>query len=186
MIVLVRHGETEWSRDLKHTSRTDVPLTPAGREQAVRAGRRIAERRFALVLVSPRERARDTARLAGVAGAAAIDDDLVEWDYGSYEGRTTAEIRQERPGWDVWRDGSPDGEPIEAVGQRADRVIERIRAVDGDVLIVAHGHFLRVLGARWIGLAPQGGGHLALSTAALCKLGYERERPVIWTWNVEP
>jgi probable phosphoglycerate mutase len=182
----VRHGETEWSRDRLHTSRTDVHLTPSGRDQALRAGRSLAARSFALILVSPRERARETLDLMGMAGPVEVDEDLVEWDYGEYEGRTTAEIREERPGWDLWVDGSPGGEPIEALGQRADRVIERSLGVDGDVAIVAHGHFLRVLGARWIGLPPTAGALLGLDTAALCELDYERERRIIWLWNATP
>ena len=179
MIVLIRHGETEWSRDKKHTSRTDVPLTDTGRA----AARRLKGRTFALTLTSPRARARETAELAGLQ--AEIDDDLVEWDYGEYEGRTTAEIREERPGWELWRDGCPGGEPIEKVAERADRVIERVLAVDGDVAIVAHGHLLRILGARWLELPPQWGGALALDTAARCELGFERERRVIVTWNLQ-
>jgi probable phosphoglycerate mutase len=181
MLVLIRHGETEWSRDKRHTSRTDVPLTETGREQARAVGERLGGRRFELVLTSPRVRARKTAELAGLD--AVVDDDLVEWDYGDYEGRTTADIRVERPGWELWRDGCPDGESIEHVGERTDRAIARALAVDGDVAIVAHGHLLRILGARWVGLAPQCGGALALDTAAQCELGFERERRVIAVWN---
>jgi len=181
-VVLIRHGETEWSASGKHTGVTDVPLTDNGREAARRAGEALAELAFALVLTSPRQRARDTAALAGFPDAVA-DEDLVELDYGEYEGITTAEIRETRPGWDVWRDGSPGGESLADAAVRADRVIERALGADGDVLIVAHGHLLRVLAARWIELPPEGGGRLALGTAAACTLGFERERRVIWRWN---
>jgi len=180
-LVLIRHGETEWSASGKHTSVTDVPLTGAGRIDAERLGTRLAGRSFALVLASPRGRSRETAALAGLEPE--IDEDLVEFDYGDYEGRTTPEIRAERPGWTVWTDGAPGGETADQVGERADRVIERALEADGDVALVAHGHLLRVLGARWIGLAARGGGHLGLDTGAVCELGNERERRVIWLWN---
>jgi broad specificity phosphatase PhoE len=180
-LVLIRHGETEWSASGRHTSVTDVPLTAAGRRDADRLRARLADRGFALVLSSPRERARETAALAGLE--AAVDDDLVEFDYGDYEGRTTPEIREERPGWSVWADGAPGGETAEQVGERADRVIERALTADGDVAAFAHGHLLRVLAARWIGLAATYGGHLALDTGSLSELGFERERRVIWLWN---
>jgi probable phosphoglycerate mutase len=182
-VYLVRHGETEWSASGRHTSVTDVPLTDAGRRAAERLARVLAGLDLALVLTSPRSRARETAELAGLGSRAQVDDDLVEFDYGDYEGRTTPEIRESRPGWSLWDDDVPGGETLEAVGARADRVIARIRAVDGDVAVFAHGHLLRVLGARWAGLPPRAGGNLALSTGALCQLGYERERPAIWTWN---
>jgi broad specificity phosphatase PhoE len=184
VIVLVRHGETEWSRDKRHTGRSDVPLTQPGREQALYAGRRLAARSFALILVSPLSRARDTLELTGLAGPVDVDENLVEWDYGEYEGRTTEDIRAERPGWEIWFDGTPGGEPLASLGARADRVIDRVLGVEGDVAIVGHGHMLRVLGARWIGLEPIGGAYLALDTAAICELGFERERRVIWTWNL--
>ena len=182
-IVLVRHGETEWSRDLKHTGRTDVPLTAAGREQALLAGARLATIDFARVLVSPLQRARDTAELAGQAAAAEIVDDLVEVDYGAYEGRTTLEIREERPGWDFWVEGCPDGESVDAAGARADRVLERLADVDGEVALFAHGHILRILTARWIGLEARWGGAFPLQTGALCRLGHERERRAVVRWN---
>ena len=182
MIYLVRHGETEWSRAGLHTGRTDVELTPEGREHAREAGQRLAACRFALVLTSPLQRARDTAALAGFPDAEP-DPDLVEWDYGDYEGRSTAEIRKERPGWDVWRDGCPNGEPVDHVGQRADRVIARVLAADGDAAVFAHGHMLRILAARWIEESAAQGSRLALDTAAICELGHERERRVIRTWN---
>jgi broad specificity phosphatase PhoE len=180
-LVLIRHGETEWSASGKHTSVTDVPLLESGRRDALLLRERLAGRGFALVLSSPRARARDTAALAGLEPE--VDDDLVEFDYGSYEGRTTPEIREERPGWSVWKDGAPGGETAVDVGARADRVIERALAAGGDVAVFAHGHFLRVLGARWIGLPAVYGGHLALETGSVCELGFERERRVIWVWN---
>jgi broad specificity phosphatase PhoE len=181
--VLVRHGETEWSASGKHTSITDVPLVESGRRDAERLRERLAGRRFALVLTSPLARARDTAALAGFGDVAQVDEDLVEFRYGEYEGRTTPDIRREWPGWSVWRDAAPGGETAEQVGVRADRVIERALAADGDVALFAHGHLLRVLAARWIGLPATYGGHLALSTGALCELGFERERRALWVWN---
>jgi broad specificity phosphatase PhoE len=182
-VLLVRHGETEWSRSGQHTSRTDLPLLDEGRPGAEALGRRLASRSFALVLCSPMTRARETARLAGLDGVVEVADDLRELGYGSYEGRTTAEIRVERPGWDLWRDGSPGGEPLAEAAERMDRVIARAEAAGGDVVLFAHGHILRILGARWLGLPSEAAGSLALSTAALCDLGYERERRVIWLWN---
>ena len=147
------------------------------------ARERLAGRRFALVLTSPRSRARVTCELAGYGAQAQIDDDLVEWDYGDYEGLTTPQIRESVPGWTVWTHDSPGGETAAQVAARADRVIERATQADGDVALFAHGHFLRVLGARWIGLEPDGGAMLGLDTAALCELGFERENHVIWVWN---
>ncbi|HEX7125203.1 MAG TPA: histidine phosphatase family protein [Thermodesulfobacteriota bacterium] len=182
-IWLVRHGETAWSRSGRHTGRTDVPLTPSGEEQALAIGRRLAGRPFALVLTSPLARARETCRLAGYGTAAVVTDDLREWDYGRYEGRRTDEIRQEVPGWSIWTDGVPGGETVDEVGDRARRVIDRALAAGGDVALFAHGHVLRVLAAVWIGLPPSGGRHLALGTAALSVLGYERETRVIGVWN---
>ncbi len=182
-IVLVRHGATEWSASGQHTSHTDVPLTDAGRRDAERLGSRLAGHDFALVLTSPMSRARETAALAGLGERAEIDDDLREFDYGDYDGRTTAEIREERPGWEVWRDDSPGGETPAQVGVRADRAIERALAAGGDVALFAHGHLLRVLGARWMGIDAARGGNLGLSTGAVCELGFERERRAIWLWN---
>jgi probable phosphoglycerate mutase len=182
-VALVRHGETEWSASGRHTSVTDVDLTEAGVAAAKALGERLAGRRFALVLTSPRTRARVTCELAGYSEQAQIDDDLVEWDYGEYEGLTTPEIRESVPGWTVWTHESPGGETAAQVGARADRVIERATRADGDVALFAHGHFLRVLGARWIGLEPDDGARLGLDTAALCELGFERENRVIWLWN---
>jgi broad specificity phosphatase PhoE len=182
-IVLVRHGETEWSRNGRHTGLTDLPLTEEGERQAAAVAPRLAGREFALVLVSPRQRARRTAELAGFGDRAEPDDDLREREYGDYEGRTTKDIRVERPGWDVWRDDIPNGETLEQLAARADRVIERALAADGDTLLFAHSHFLRELGARWIGLDPTGGGKLTLGTATLSTLGFERERRVLRAWN---
>jgi len=182
-LVLVRHGETEWSATGRHTSVTDVPLTDGGRRAAARVRARLAGFEFALVLVSPRARARDTAELAGLGERAEVDENLAEFAYGEYEGRTTADIREERPGWSLWDDGAPGGETAAQVGARADRVIERAAAVDGDVAAFAHGHLLRVLGARWIGLDATYGGNLGLDTGAVCELSYERERRAIWVWN---
>jgi broad specificity phosphatase PhoE len=183
-IVLVRHGQTEWSASGQHTSRTDIPLTDVGREAARRLGERLAGREFALVLSSPRSRARDTASEAGFD--AVVDEDLAEWDYGGYEGLTTAEIRVDRPGWLLFDDGVPGGETARQVGDRADRVIERALAADGDVALFAHGHILRVLGARWLGQRSHFGGSLALDTGSICELGFEHENRVLWRWNDAP
>jgi probable phosphoglycerate mutase len=183
-VVLVRHGETEWSAAGRHTGRTDVPLTEEGRRQAKALGACLSEWRFALVLTSPLQRAAETCRLSGFGDAPQARDDLREWDYGDYEGRTTAEIRSERPGWILWRDGVPNGETLEQVGLRADRVIEEVRAVDGDVALFAHGHILRVLTARWLDLPPDRGRNFVLNTATLSVLGYERETPAILRWNL--
>jgi broad specificity phosphatase PhoE len=180
---LVRHGETEWSRSGKHTSRTDVPLTDRGREEAALVRDRIGPRAFSLILSSPRVRALDTARLAGFADRIEIDDDLAEWDYGTYEGRTTAEIRQTEPGWSVWTSEIKGGERADDVAARVDRVIARVRDQEGEALLFAHKHVLRVLAARWLELAPTEGRHLALDTATISVLGWERETPVIERWN---
>jgi broad specificity phosphatase PhoE len=184
-VTLIRHGETEWSLTGRHTGRTDIPLTDVGRQRAEQVGARLRDYGgFALVLTSPLSRATDTCRLAGLGDGAMTTDDLLEWDYGDYEGRRTADIRTERPGWSLWTDGVPNGETAAEVGRRVDRVIERVRAVDsGDVALVAHGHVLRVLAARWIGQAPVVGVHLPLATAALSVLGWEREVPAIVLWN---
>ena len=182
-LVLIRHGETEWSASSKHTSVTDVPLLDVGRRHAERLRDRLAGYDFALVLCSPRTRSRETAVLAGFGDSLQVDEDLVEFDYGSYEGRTTPEIREERPGWSVWADGAPGGETAEQVGVRADRAIARALAAEGDVAIFAHGHLLRVLAARWIGLPAVFGAHLGLDTGSVSELGFERERRVVWLWN---
>ena len=183
-IVLVRHGETEWSRSGQHTGVTDLPLTEEGERQAAAVAPRLAGREFALVLTSPRQRARRTAELAGFGDRAEPDDDLREREYGDYEGRTTKDIRVERPGWDVWRDDCPGGETLEQLAARADRVIERALAAGGDTLVFAHSHLLRELAGRWIGLAPDGGGKLVLGTASVSTLGFERERRVLRAWNM--
>jgi probable phosphoglycerate mutase len=182
-VVLVRHGETEWSRSGRHTGRTDVPLTDLGRHQAELLGRRLRGRSFALVLTSPLGRARETCRLAGLGEGGLLRDELREWDYGEYEGITTPEIRSRRPDWFLWRDGCPGGETAAEVGARADRVVAELRAAGGDCAVFGHGHMLRVLAARWLGLPPGEGRLLGLSTAALSVLGYERETPVLWLWN---
>ena len=182
-LILVRHGETEWSVSGQHTGRTDIPLTEPGVREATLLGERLHERSFALVLTSPLQWAAHTCRLARLDAGAEVIDDLREVDYGEYEGRTTPDIREERPGWDIWRDGCPGGETWDQVGERADRVIARALEADGDVALFGHGHILRVLGARWIDLAPVGGGQLALSTASLSILGFERERRAAWLWN---
>ena len=163
-----------------------MPLTEAGRRQAEVLGAHLRGHGFALVLTSPLRRARDTCEIAALADQAEIDERLVEWDYGDFEGVTTAEIRKTRPGWTVWRDGCPAGETVAQIGRRADGVIERVRSVDGDVALFSHGHFLRVLAARWLGLPPADGRLLALDTATLCVLGYERETPVVARWNLRP
>ena len=184
---LMRHGETEWSRSGAHTGRTDIPLTDAGRRNAAAVGRYLAGRPFALVLVSPMQRARETCRLAGYENAL-IDPDLSEWNYGDYEGRTTQQIQAERPGWSLWTDGVPNGETVAQVGARAGRVIARALAVagEGDVALFAHGHILRILTATWLGLPPEDGRLFALGTASISTLGYERETRVITRWNLSP
>jgi probable phosphoglycerate mutase len=182
-IVLVRHGETEWSASGRHTGRTDIPLTDAGREQARRLGRALAGRTFTKVLVSPLSRATETARLAGFGDRMTLDDELQEWDYGVYEGRTRVEIAREEPGWTVWTRPIRGGETLQQLGARADRVITRLLPLDGDVLIVSHGHFLRVLAARWIGAEPGLAGHLELATATTSELGWEADRRSIEFWN---
>jgi probable phosphoglycerate mutase len=182
-IVLARHGETEWSRDGRHTGRTDIPLTDTGRRQAEQLRGALAEWSFVEVLSSPLGRARETCRLAGLDGLAGITDDLLEWDYGDYEGVTTAQIREGRPDWYLWRDGCPNGEDAASVGARVDRVIAAVQGVDGAVALFAHGHLLRVLAARWLGLGPESGALLALGTGTLSVLGYERETRVVRRWN---
>jgi broad specificity phosphatase PhoE len=182
-ILLVRHGETEWSRDLKHTGTTDIPLTEIGRREATVLRDSLAGRSFARVLSSPLSRALETCRLAGLGDQAELTDDLREWDYGEYEGITTAEIREERPDWYLWRDGCPGGESAPDVGRRVDRVIDSLSGLEGDAALFAHGHVLRVLTARWLGLAPEAGALFKLDTGTLSALGYERETRVITRWN---
>jgi broad specificity phosphatase PhoE len=182
-LFLVRHGETAWSRAGQHTGRTDIPLLDEGREEARSLAPVLARYYFSLVLSSPLSRATETCELAGLGGRAQGTDDLLEWDYGAYEGRTTDEIRSERPGWSLWVDGVPKGETVGAVGRRVDRVIEAARAAGGATVCFAHGHVLRVLAARWVGLPPVGGRFLALEPGALSVLGWEREVPVLERWN---
>ncbi len=181
--LLVRHTETQWTLDGRHTGRSDIPLTPAGREAALALGRRIAGLGPALVLVSPSLRARETCELCGLADRAQVREDLHEWDYGDYEGLTTAQILARRPGWNMWRDGCPGGEDAAAVGARADRVIAELRRTSGTCAVFSHGHALRVLGARWMELAPQQGEHLGLSTGAVCLLGFEHGANVLARWS---
>jgi probable phosphoglycerate mutase len=185
-LVLVRHGETEWSKTGRHTGRTDVPLTEEGAHQAKLLSASLAGRRFERVLTSPLSRAAETCRLAGLGETAEARDELVEWDYGEYEGLTTPEIRLQRPEWVLWRDGCPGGERPEDVGDRVDRVLAEVRGTQGDVALVAHGHVLRVLAVRWIGLPPGDGARMALATATVSVLGWERQTRVVRLWNMPP
>jgi broad specificity phosphatase PhoE len=182
-VVLVRHGETEWTRSGQHTGRTDIPLTDRGREQARALARELTGRQFALVLTSPLARAAETCRLAGLGEQAAERDDLMEWDYGAYEGRTTPDIRNERADWTLWDDGVPAGETAAEVGARVDRVIAELRSAGADAAVFSHGHVLRVLAARWLGLEPGAGRLFALDPATISILGYEREASVVRLWN---
>jgi broad specificity phosphatase PhoE len=183
MLWLIRHGETEWSLSGAHTGRTDIPLTARGEEIARKVGEKLNGSQFSLVLSSPLERARRTCELAGFGAQAEIDPNLIEWNYGSYEGRTTADIQKERPGWVLFRDGVPDGESIEDVAVRARAVIDRALKVGGDTALFAHGHILRILAARWLSLAPEDARLFALGTGSISTLGYERETRVIRSWN---
>jgi broad specificity phosphatase PhoE len=182
-VTLVRHAETEWSLTKRHTGHTDIPLTDRGREAARALSERLRGRRFGLVLVSPLVRARETCELSGLGAHAEVREDLMEWDYGEYEGLTTPEILVQRPGWVLWRDGCPGGERAEDVGARADRLIAELRATDGEVAVFSHGHILRVLGARWIELEPSVGRRLGLFTGAICVLGSEHQVSIITRWN---
>jgi len=187
-IFLFRHGETEWSLTGRHTGRTDLPLTENGERRASSLHGLLKGVKFAHVITSPLQRARRTCELAGFGAVARAEPDLQEWDYGDYEGRTTADIRAQRPGWDVFTDGCPHGESVEQVCQRAERVLERIRSMDGTVALFSHGQFLRALAMRWIGLPTQEGRHFALDTASLSILGYEHndgEVPAICVWNAD-
>ena len=179
----IRHGETAWSLNGRHTGTTDIPLTDTGRRLAERIRPVLASKPFELVLCSPLQRARQTCELAGLGDEVAIDRDLVEWNYGEYEGLTPKQIQDRAPGWLIFRDGCPGGEAPDQVSARVDRVIARSRAVPGDTVLFAHGHLLRVLAARWIGLEPEAGRLLALDPATVSVLGYERETPVIRVWN---
>jgi broad specificity phosphatase PhoE len=182
-VIAIRHGETEWSLNGRHTGTTDIPLTDNGRRLAELLRPALSRRTSALVLVSPLQRARETCELAGVAARAIIEPDLVEWDYGKYEGLTPKEIDRQAPGWLIFRDGCPGGETPEQVGARADRVIARARAAEGDVALFAHGHVLRVLVARWLRLPPGAGQHFLLDTGTLNVLDYYRGIPALKTWN---
>ena len=185
-IWLIRHGETPWSLSGQHTGKTEMELTATGKLMAKTIGRELAGRGFDLILTSPRMRARETCRLSGYGEAAAIDDNLQEWDYGVYEGRTSADIMKVVPNWSLWRDGVPGGETIEAVSARADRVIQRALDCTGDVVLFAHGHILRVLAARWVGLPPDGGRYFSLDAGSISILGSEYKVRVISLWNFVP
>jgi probable phosphoglycerate mutase len=184
-IYLARHGETAWTVSGQHTGLTDIPLTERGERNARRLGDRVKGLTFARVFTSPLQRARRTCELAGFGAAAQVDPDLVEWNYGDYEGKKTVDIRKARPDWDLFRDGCPGGDSVTDVGARADRVIAQVRAIDGDVLLFSSGHFLRALGARWCGLDASVGRFLYLGTATLSVLGYEHSKndPVLRLWN---
>jgi probable phosphoglycerate mutase len=182
-VALIRHAETAWSREGRHTGRTDVPLTERGRESAAELPTRLAGWRFALVLTSPLARARETCELAGLGAQAEVQEDLLEWDYGEYEGLTSAQIERLRPDWSLWRDGCPGGERASDVAARADRVIARLADAAGPVAVFSHGHLLRVLGARWAALEGRQGARLGLFTAAICVLGHEHGLPIIVRWN---
>ena len=185
VIYLARHGETAWSLSGQHTGLTDLPLTERGERNASRLGERLRGLTFARVLTSPLQRAARTCELAGFGTVAEVEGDLLEWNYGDYEGRRTVEIHAERPDWQLFRDGCPGGESPDQVGARADRVVSRVRAVQGDVLLFSSGHFLRVFAARWLGLEPAGGRYFLLSTASLSALSYEHNlsEPVLRLWN---
>jgi broad specificity phosphatase PhoE len=186
VVYVARHGETAWSLSGQHTGITDLPLTDQGERNARRLGERLRRLTFAKIFTSPLQRAARTCELAGFGAMAEVDRDLHEWNYGEYEGRRTAEILAERPGWQLFRDGCPGGESPDQIGGRADRVVSRLRAIPGDVLLFSSGHFLRVLAARWLGLEPAGGRYFLLSTASLGTLAYEHNNlsePVIRLWN---
>jgi len=182
-VFVIRHGQTAWSAVGRHTGRTDLPLTPIGRQQGEALGKLLADRSFDLVLTSPLERARVTCELAGFGDRAEIEPDLAEWDYGEFEGQSTKEIRQRIPGWSIWTHPLEDGESLEDLAIRADRMIDRVRKVDGDVALFGHSHALRVLTARWLGLAPVVGSGFILETAAIGVLGWDREFPAVVRWN---
>ncbi len=188
-IFLIRHGETEWSLSGRHTGRTDLPLTETGERRATELRVRLQGMTFTHVLTSPRQRARRTCELAGFSAAALIEPDLQEWDYGAYEGQTTAAIRSLRPGWNIFYDGCPEGESVEQMSQRADRLIAKLRELDGTIALFSHGHFLRSLAVRWIELPLNEGRHLVLDTASVSILGFgdrDGETPVISLWNRGP
>ena len=185
VVYLARHGETAWSISGQHTGLTDIPLTERGERNARRLGERLKGMTFTRVFTSPLQRAKRTCELAGFGARAEVDPDLVEWNYGDYEGRKTVDIRKERPDWQLFRDGCPNGDSVAAIGARADRVIARLRKIQGDVLLFSSGHFLRVLGARWCGLEASAGRLLYLGTATLSGVGYEHSQnePVLRLWN---
>ncbi|MFZ9669845.1 MAG: histidine phosphatase family protein [Solirubrobacterales bacterium] len=182
-LVLLRHGETEWTVTRRHTGRTDIELTAAGREEARTAGSRLDGMEFERVVTSPLDRAVETCQLAGFGEGAGTDEALMEWDYGEYEGLTTVEIQESKPDWSLFRDGCPGGESAAEVGARVDPLVDAAREGQGNWLFVAHGHVLRVVGARWVGLPAEDGVMLNLGTAAICLLGFEHDRPVITLWN---
>lgn len=184
-IYLVRHGETEWSLSGRHTGQSDIPLTANGEAAARQIGPRLADKRFSAVWSSPSQRARNTCELSGFGAGAIVKDDLAEWDYGAYEGITTKEILASRPGWQLFRDGCPNGEAAQDVGARADRIISELQQANAPILIFSSSHFLRVLGARWLGLSPTDGARFILDTASISVLGYEHDltEPVIRRWN---
>lgn len=182
-IWLMRHGETEWSVSGAHTSRTDLPLLPKGIQQAQELAPKLKNHKFALVMVSPMHRAQETCRLAGLSEGAIVTDDLKEWDYGLYEGRSTADIHKENPNWMLWRDGVPQGESLDQVKARVQPVIQRSLEVDGDVALFAHGHVLRILTAVWLGMPPCNGEFFALNTGTMSVLGFEHDYHVIRRWN---
>jgi len=188
VVYLARHGETAWTISRQHTGVTDLPLTAQGEAEALRLGERLERLTFAAVLTSPLRRAVRTCEMAGFGSAADVEPDLVEWNYGVYEGRTSAEIQAERPDWQLFRDGCPGGESPDQVGARADRVVRRVRAIEGNVLLFSSGHFLRVFAARWLGLEPGAGRYFVLGTASLSAVGYEHDRsePVIRFWDETP
>jgi broad specificity phosphatase PhoE len=180
---LIRHGETEWSLSGAHTSRTDIPLTTRGEERAEKIRDYLAHRRFSLVLTSPLQRARETCRVAGYAEVAQVDENLREWNYGVFEGRTTADIRSTQPDWSIWDSPVPEGEAVEQVAARTQKVIDRAAQSGGDVALFAHAHVLRILAATWLGQDPREGRLFALGTGSISTLGFERETRVISTWN---
>ena len=188
VVYLARHGETAWTISRQHTGATDLPLTEQGEADALRLGQRLQGLTFTAVLTSPLRRAMRTCELAGFGAKAEIEPDLVEWNYGAYEGRTSADIHTERPGWQLFRDGAPAGESPAEIGARADRVILRVRAIEGNTLLFSSGHFLRVFAARWLGLEPGAGRYFFLGTASLSALGYEHDRsdPVLRLWDEMP
>lgn len=182
-VTVIRHGETAWSLSGQHTGTTDIPLTEKGRRVAARLRPPLAGQTFVAVLTSPLQRARDTCALAGLGEHATVDPDLMEWNYGDYEGITSDAIHEKAPGWQIFRDGAPSGETPAEIGVRVDRVIARVRAIDGNVALFAHGHVLRVLAARWIGLPPRAGENFLLDTGTLCVLDQYRNEPAIKVWN---